>query len=104
MNLKLISIFLLIPFLALTGYALFDVGYIGILDYHRHSSAGWQVFTDLVIAAMLVLVFLIRDAKATGRNPWPWVIGTLFTGSIAPLLYFATAGAEGTNQVSAITE
>lgn len=90
MNRKNIALIMLIPFLGLTLYALLDVGYIGILDYHRHSSAGWQVFTDLVIALVLVLSFLIPDARANGRNPWPWVIGTLFTGSIAPLLYLVT--------------
>ncbi|MBE1302220.1 MAG: hypothetical protein GJ680_20210 [Alteromonadaceae bacterium] len=91
MSRKNIALIMLIPFLGLTLYALLDVGYIGILDYHRHSSAGWQVFTDLVIALVLVLSFLIPHARANGRNPWPWVIGTLFTGSIAPLLYLVTA-------------
>ncbi len=91
MNLAKLSIVILIPFLLLTAYAVMEVGLIGIPDYHRHSPAGWQVFTDLVIALVLLLVFLFRDARQSGRNPWPWVIGTLFTGSIAPLIYFATS-------------
>ncbi|GAB5382596.1 MAG: hypothetical protein Alis3KO_32500 [Aliiglaciecola sp.] len=82
-----LSLCLLIPFLALTAYALYTVGYIGIFDYHRHSPAGWQVFADLVIALIIVMMFLIPDAKKAGRNPWPWVIATLFLGSIAPLCY-----------------
>lgn len=90
MTTKTIAWVLLVPFLALTAYAIFDVGYIGIFDYHRHSSAGWQVFTDLVIALILVLGWLIRDAKKNGRNPWPFVIATLFIGSIAPLVYVVT--------------
>lgn len=94
---RLLSIFLLIPFLALTGYALFDVGYIGIFDYLRHSSAGWQVLADLVIALLLLLTFLIPDAKRRGVNPWPWTIGTLLTGAIAPLLYLAMYGGEHDN-------
>jgi len=51
-----------------------------------------------------VLAFLIRDAKAQGRNPWPWVIGTLFTGSIAPLLYFATAAEDSKEPAMAAAE
>lgn len=87
---KPLAITLLIPFLALTAYAIYDVGYWGIFDYHRHSSAGWQVFTDLVIALILLLSLMIRDARASGRNIWGWVAATLFVGSISPLLYFAS--------------
>lgn len=91
-HLKTVAILILIPFLALTAYAVWDVGIIGIPEYHIHSSAGWQVFTDLVIALVLLMFFMVRDAKAKGVNPWPWVIATLFTGSISPLLYFAIYG------------
>ncbi len=86
-NLRTFAIMLLIPFAALTIYALLEVGYIGIFDYHRHSPAGWQVFADLVVALLLVLYWLVGDARKTGRNPWPWVVVTLFLGSIGPLLY-----------------
>ena len=87
---KVIAILILIPFTLLTAYAVMEVGYIGILDYHRHSPAGWQVFTDLVIALVLVLLWLIPEAKRAGRNPWPWVAITLGLGSFGPLLYLAT--------------
>ncbi len=91
-HLRLISIVILVPFLALTAYAVWDVGLLGIPEYHRHSSAGWQVFVDLVIACILLMFFLVRDAKAKGVNPWPWVIATAFTGSISPLVYFVVYG------------
>ncbi len=93
MNKKILSICLLIPFGLLTAYAIYDVGYIGIFDYHRHSSAGWQVFADLVIACVLILTWLIPEAKRNGRNPWPFVAITLFAGSIGPLLYLASGRA-----------
>lgn len=86
---KILAIALLIPFALLTAYAVARVGYIGIFDYHRHSPAGWQVFTDLVIALLLVLVWLIPDARERGRSPWPWVVMTLLLGSFGPLLYLA---------------
>jgi hypothetical protein len=91
-NQRVLAIALLLPFLALTAYAVLDVGVLGIFDYHRHSSAGWQVFVDLVIALLLLLTFLVPDARRKGVNPWPWVIGTLLTGSIAPLIYLALHG------------
>ena len=69
-----------------------QVGYIGIFYYHRHSPAGWQVFADLVIALLLVLLWLVPHAKESGRNPWPWVVLTLLLGSFGPLLYLVLAG------------
>lgn len=91
MNKRTLAITLLIPFSMLTLYAVWQVGYIGIFDYHRHSPAGWQVFADLVVALILVLSWLIGDAKRKGRNPWIWVALTLTLGSIGPLLYLATS-------------
>ncbi len=87
MNQRTIAIVLGIPFLILTAYAVSQVGYWGIVDYHRHSPAGWQVFADLVVALILLLTWLIPEAKSKGINPWPWVVATLFLGSIGPLGY-----------------
>jgi len=94
MSKKTLVIILLIPFSALSAYAVYKVGYIGIIDYHRHSPAGWQVIADLVIACILCLTWLIPEAKRKGRNPMPFVIITLFLGSFGPLLYLATDKAE----------
>ena len=91
-NRRKLAIALLIPMLLVTAYALATVGYLGIFDYHRHSPAGWQVFLDLVVSLVLVLCWLVPDAKRLGRNPWPWVAATLFLGAIAPLAYLATVG------------
>ena len=97
LNTRLLAILILIPFTVLSAYALWDVGYIGIWDYHRHSSAGWQVIVDLVIAVALILVWLVPDARKAGKNPWPWVLLTLVTGSFGPLLYliFRKSSTEG---------
>lgn len=89
MNRQALAIILLIPFSILTLYAVVKVGYIGIFDYQRHSPAGWQVFFDLVIACLLILTWLIPEAKKQDRNPWPFVIITVFLGAIGPLLYLA---------------
>lgn len=90
MTKKTFAIILLIPFSLLTVYAIYKVGYIGVFDYHRHSPAGWQVFADLVIACLLLLTWLVPHAKKNGRNPWPFVVITVFLGSLGPLLYLAT--------------
>ncbi len=87
MTKRTLALILLVPFTLLTLYALQQVGYVGIFDYHRHSPAGWQVFADLVIALVLVLSWMVPEARKAGQNPWPWVVATLFLGSIGPLLY-----------------
>lgn len=89
MKRQLLAIAILIPFSILSIYAILHVGYVGIFDYQRHSPAGWQVFSDLVIACVLIFIWIIPDAKRYGRNPWPYLLITIFLGSFGPLLYLA---------------
>ncbi|MFN2427516.1 MAG: DUF2834 domain-containing protein [Candidatus Binatia bacterium] len=80
----------LVLFGALTAAAVWQHGYWGILEPHFQSFGGAQVFADLAIALALVLVWMWHDAKATGRNVWPWVLVTLTFGSFGPLFYLLT--------------
>jgi hypothetical protein len=82
-----LAVLVLIPFSLLSVYALFDVGLWGIFGPLLNGSGGWQVFADLVIALVLVLIWLVNDALVAKRNPIPWVVLTLLLGSIGPLLY-----------------
>jgi hypothetical protein len=85
----------LIFFSALTAAALWQSGgLLGIVSWHVKSYGGAQVLADLVIALTLFMVWMWRDAKATGRNVWPWLIATLALGSIGPLLYLLTRRAK----------
>lgn len=80
----------LVLFGALSAVALQQHGYMGILTPHFMSTAGGQVLADLVIALTLVLFWLVRDAKRSGRKALPWVVLTLVGGSFGPLLYLLT--------------
>jgi len=80
---------------AVTAAALWQHGYLGILAPHFQSWGGAQVLLDLAIALSLVLTWLWKDARATGRNPWPWLAATLVAGSFGPLLYLLTRRAGG---------
>ena len=84
---RAILLAILVPFLGLTGVALWQHGYVGIFLQHSTSSAGLQVIVDLVIALSLFLVWMWNDAKAAGRNPLPWLLLVLGTGSIGALVY-----------------
>ena len=84
---RMLLIVTLALFGALTAAALWQHSYWGILAPHFQTWGGAQVLVDLVIALTLVLCWLWQDARACGRNPWPWVAATLVLGSFGPLLY-----------------
>ena len=75
----------------ITAGALWREGLAGILAAIAHSYGSMQIFSDLVIALTLVMFWMWRDAKNSGRNVWPWIVFTLAAGSFGPLLYFITA-------------
>jgi hypothetical protein len=80
----------LILFSILTVIALWQHGYWGLIAPHFQNFGGAQVFSDLVIALCLAMEWMWRDAKATGRNAWPWIALTLTMGSFGPLIYLLT--------------
>ncbi|MBH1970679.1 DUF2834 domain-containing protein [Moraxellaceae bacterium AER2_44_116] len=80
----------LIVFGALSGAALWKYGYWGIFIPPFQTLYAGQILADLTIALTMVMFWMWHDAKATGRNIWPWIIGTLAFGSFAPLLYLLT--------------
>ena len=85
-----LALALLIPFLVLTFYAIYQFGPTGIFEHLFINSAGWQALADLVIALILLLTWLVPEAKRLGKNPWPWVIATFLVGAISPLFYMVT--------------
>ncbi len=87
---RTIILILLIPFTILTAVALWNDGVLGILTSITSSYGSLQIYVDLVIALILILAWMWRDAKATGRNIWPWIITTLLIGSFGPLIYLLT--------------
>lgn len=92
---KSLLILALIALGAVTAVALWMEGLGGIFGAIAHSYGSMQIFADLIIALTLVMVWMWRDAKNTGRNIWPWIVITLVAGSFGPLLYFI-AGKEKT--------
>lgn len=79
----------IVGFGVLTALALMDVGYFGILAPHFRSWGGAQVFTDLVILAVLSCGWMVSDARTHGLPAWPFIAITLVAGSFGPLAYLA---------------
>lgn len=88
MNLKLVLLSLVfLAFGALSVEAMLEVGYWGIFQHQFSSSAGWQVLADLVISCSLIMLWMIGDARRSGRRVWPYLLLTVGAGSFGPLLY-----------------
>ena len=88
MNLKsILLIAVLLAFGALSARAMLDHGYVGIFAFHFTSTAGMQVITDLVIVCILAMLWILADARRSGRMAWPYLLLTLTAGSFGPLLY-----------------
>ena len=93
-------ILILAAFGAYSTYVMFEVGYFGLLRSHLSNAGGIQVLCDLVISLSLFCIWMVRDARQRGRNAWPFVIATLFTGSFGPLLYLLMRGPARDGRIS----
>jgi len=87
---RTVLIVVLIAFSLLTVVALWQYGYWGIVGPNFETFGRVQVFADLAIALGLFMIWMWDDARAAGRNPWPWFALTLVMGSFGPLLYLLT--------------
>jgi Terpene cyclase DEP1 len=78
-------------FTAFTAWVVAQTGLVGFYRQLLASPAGWQVLVDISIALVLVLSWVARDARRTGRRFLPYLVLTLGLGSIGPLLYLVLA-------------
>lgn len=77
--LLLIAVFA--AFGALSLAAIAEHGYFGLFEHQ------FQSLADLVVACLLITVWMIGDARRSGRTVWPYLALTLAAGSFGPLLY-----------------
>ena len=85
----------LVDFVALNAYAAMQYGYMGFVREALSTFAGVAVMVDLSIALTLIAVWMWNDAKRRGIAVVPYLIVSLFLGSVGPLLYLLrTSGSE----------
>ena len=77
-------------FSILSTLAVWHHGYLGIFESAINSFASVQIFCDLAISLSLFIVWMWKDARETGRQPWFWLVVTLTSGSFGPLIYLFT--------------
>ncbi|NVB83923.1 MAG: DUF2834 domain-containing protein [Kofleriaceae bacterium] len=67
-------------------------GYTGFLSLAGREPWGMQMLLDLVIACSFGVGWMVRDARKHGIAAWPFVVVTVFLGSIGLLAYVARRG------------
>ena len=88
MNRKVLLLALVLAdFLALTAWALYRYGYVGLFDQALANAATMQVFADLVIALSCAMLWMWRDARERAISPTPYLLLTMTLGSIGLLTY-----------------
>lgn len=93
-TIRTILLMTLVSFGILTGIALWFDGLTGIFASISSSWGSLQIFVDLVIALTLIMVWIYRDARTKGHNPWPWIVATLAVGAFSPLVYLLVRGTD----------
>lgn len=87
---RVVLALVLAVFTALTLPALIVDGLPGTVAAITHNWASLQIYVDLVLAILVICVWMHADAKAAGRNPWPWVVAAFVVGMFSPLVYLLT--------------
>jgi hypothetical protein len=88
MNRKQIALgIVLADFAALTAYAVWEYGYLGIFELALSSWATGLLLVDLTISLGLVLIWMMGDSRERGLAFLPYALLTLAFGSVGPLLY-----------------
>ena len=84
---KFLLWFIFVDFAALSLWAMWEVGYFGIWAAGFTSIGAVQILFDLVVCCILITSWLKKDADSRGINPYPWMIATFASGSLALLVY-----------------
>ena len=87
MGFKILIAFVLADFTALTLYAVYEFGLIGLFEAVFANAATITAFADLVIALSLAMIWMWQDARKRGVSALPYCAATLVAGSVGPLLY-----------------
>ncbi|HWM87201.1 MAG TPA: hypothetical protein VNO33_15225 [Kofleriaceae bacterium] len=62
-------------------------GYLGFLTLAWREPWAMQMLLDLLIALVLFLTWVVRDARSRGLPFWPFAAATLLLGSVGALSY-----------------
>jgi len=74
-------------FTAYTTYVVIQFGYMSVFELSIKTHSTTQVLIDLVIACTLIISWMYRDGKRHQIFVLPYIVVTLFLGTIGPMMY-----------------
>jgi hypothetical protein len=78
---------LLATFGAFSMWVVATQGYFGFIELAGRSWWALQMLIDLVVALSFAAGWMISDARKRGIATWPYLVATVFLGSIGILAY-----------------
>jgi hypothetical protein len=91
-NKALIAATVLLGFLAYSLWVVAGYGYLGFLELARDHPWGMQMLIDLAIACAFGIGWMIADARKRDLAAAPFVVMTIFLGSVGLLAYVVRRG------------
>ena len=88
----LIAAAVLVPFLAYSLWVVAGFGYTGFLAVAWREPWAMQMLLDLVIACSFGIGWMNADARKRGITTWPFIVATVFLGSVGLLGYVVARG------------
>lgn len=88
----LLPLAVLIPFAAFSIWLCVTAGYFGFVHLAAREPWALQLLLDVAIACTVCSIWMVRDARARGVIVWPYLVATLFLGSIGVLAYAVMRG------------
>ena len=85
-----IAAIVLAAFGSFSLWVVWTEGYFGFLRSAGRDVWSLQMLLDLVITSSFAIGWMVRDAKSRKIASWPYVVATVFLGSIGPLAYLVT--------------
>jgi hypothetical protein len=82
----------LVPFTAFSLWVVAKHGYLGFLTLAGNEPWALQILLDLAIACSFGIGWVVGDARKRGLAAWPYVVATVFLGSIGILAYVVRRG------------
>jgi len=88
----LVAALLLAAFGAYSMWVVLGHGYTGFLALASREPWGMQMLLDLVIACSFGIGWMTADARKRGITTWPFIVTTVFLGSVGLLGYVVWRG------------
>ena len=100
-GMRAVWLVLLVGFAGLNAWALATAGWEGLVSYFTSMGPIELVATvDLILALLIGIVLVARNARERSLDSRPFVLLTLLTGSIGLLLYLVRHGVADPSQPS----